>query len=130
MSNVIVRKVGNGFEVSNGTYTVQGPNRADLLKAMDALEGQPASVEKIQQKVETAAAVAKAKKDPKTTKKVKRIPHTDQIRDLLKASKGTKMTAKEVAVGTGLPEKRCGNVLYYLWQRNEIKSHEEGLYFA
>lgn len=61
MSNVVIKKTGNGFEVSDGTYTIQGPNRSELLKIMDSLENQPASVEKIAEKVETAGAIVREK---------------------------------------------------------------------
>lgn len=132
MSNVMIKKTGTGFEVSNGTYTLLGPNRADLLKAMDALENQPAAVEKIQEKVEKAAVKVQekieAKDQPK--KKVKRVKVSgmQRVREFMNSTR-SKVTAAEVAQACDISQKYANNYLWALWKKGEIKSTVKGVYY-
>jgi hypothetical protein len=46
MSNVLsIKKTAAGYEVSNGEYSINGPDRATLLKIIDSLEKEPATKE-------------------------------------------------------------------------------------
>lgn len=65
MSNLLIKRNGTNFEVSNGTITISGPNRTQLLALMDSLESQPANIEKIAEKVEKAGKAARAKVETK-----------------------------------------------------------------
>lgn len=129
MSNLLIKRTGTNFEISNGTITIQGPNRAQLLSIMDSLESQPANISEIKKKVEKAAEVATAKK--KTTKKVEnkvKISGVQLVREYMKSSQG-KVTAHDVSKATGLSVKYCLNYLWNLWKKGEIQSEEKGIYF-
>jgi response regulator of citrate/malate metabolism len=121
MSNVLIKKTGTGYEVSNGTVTVSGSNRAQLLALIDTLEGAPASLEKIQEKVEKAAKVTKKKVEQK------KVSGMQKVRDFIATTKG-KVTITQVAEATGLSQKYAANYLWNLWNNDEIKSTEKGIY--
>lgn len=61
MSQVLIKKTGTDFEVSNGTITVKGPNRGQLMAIMDMLESSPANEKDIKDKVAKAAKVTQKK---------------------------------------------------------------------
>jgi predicted Rossmann fold nucleotide-binding protein DprA/Smf involved in DNA uptake len=121
MNAIMIKKTESGFEVSNGTIHVRGPSRDQLLAIFDSLEGKPASVAQIAEKVEKAAKVVQKKAA------AKKVSNTQKIRDYMAQTKGTKSIA-EIADGTKLTSKQVSDRIWKLWKNGEVKSIETGLY--
>lgn len=120
MNAITIKKTETGFEVSNGTIAVSGPNRDQLLAILDGLEAAPASVAKIAEKVAKAAKVVQKKAASK------RISNVEKVRKFME--KKGKHSVADVAKGTGLTSKQCSDILWRLWQEKELKSSEVGSY--
>ena len=121
MNAIMIKKTESGFEVSNGTIHVRGPSRDQLLAIFDSLEGKPASVAQIAEKVEKAAKVVQKKAA------AKKVSNTQKIRDYMAQTKGKKSIA-EIADGTKLTSKQVTDMIWKLWKNGEVKSIETGLY--
>lgn len=97
MSQVMIKRTGTNFEVSNGTIVLQGPNRSALLAAMDLLESTPANEKAIEARVEKAAkvtqkkAAAKKATEAAKTKTVKAKKSDESLSDRVLAAIGNRV---------------------------------------
>ena len=73
MNAIMIKKTESGFEVSNGTIHVRGPSRDQILAIFDSLEGKPAAVAQIAEKVEKAARVVQKKAAAKKMTRIQKI---------------------------------------------------------
>jgi len=121
MNAIMIKKTESGFEVSNGTIHVRGPSRDQILAIFDSLEGKPAAVAQIAEKVEKAAKVVQKKAA------AKKVSNSAKVLKFMVESKGNQ-SATEVAEGTGLTKKQCSILLWRLWKAKELKSTEVGIY--
>lgn len=130
MSNaILIKRNGTNYEVSNGTITVSGSNRADLLAILDSLEGKPASVQEIQAKVKKASEAAVKKAKSKTKKSAEKTSELQSVRDFMRKTK-RHVTAAEVAEELGMEKKYAAKCLYHLYVKGFLKSEERGVYFS
>jgi hypothetical protein len=121
MTAIMIKKTASGFEVSNGTISVSGPSRDQLLAILDSLEGKPAAVAEIAKKVEKAGKVVKKKAE------AKKVSNSAKVLEFMASSKGSQ-TATSVSEGTGLTMKQCTDILWRLWKAKKLKSSEVGVY--